>query len=73
MLSEFRNLCGRGQEGHVATPLKEEVGESILVQVHGSSDFCTGWYKNRHGLYESSYCYHIIYVITCNLNAPELS
>ena len=33
---------------------------------------CTGWYKNWHGLYESSYCYHIIYVITCNLNAPEL-
>jgi len=42
MLSEFRNLCGRGQGGHVATPLQEEVGESNLVQVHGNSDFVLG-------------------------------
>jgi len=30
------------QGGHVATPLQEEVGESNLVQVHGSSNFVLG-------------------------------
>ena len=30
------------QGSHVATPLQEEVGESNLVQAHGSSDFVLG-------------------------------
>ena len=37
--SQNLGIYVRGQGGHVATPLQQEVGESNLVQVHGSSDF----------------------------------